>query len=64
MAKEWSRVTNVSAFLASKGTKRTGSHRFTGKTLHWPYCVQCRLILLKNEVTRRAAKAPCVWEDD
>ena len=64
MGRAWTQVTDVKSFLSARGNVRTGSHRMTGKTLHWPYCVQCGLVWLKNDVTRRAMKSPCVWEDD
>jgi hypothetical protein len=60
----WKRVSNVRDFLSAKGNIRTGTHNMSKKTLHWPYCANCGLILLKNEATRKAYKAPCVWEDD
>lgn len=51
-------------FLNRKGTRRREAHSFTKRILHWPYCAHCGLVLLKNEATRRAAKALCEWEDD
>ena len=47
-----------------KAVKRRGPHAFTRKILNWPYCVHCGLVLLKNDVSRRAAKHQCEWEDD
>lgn len=62
---EWKSVHNIREFLATSGTTRTGVHNFSKrKVLHWPYCSNCGLMLLKNEVTRRAAKAACRWTDD
>jgi len=46
--------------LSSKGTKRTRVHAFTRKMLHWPYCQHCGLVMLKNDVSRRAVRKPCV----
>lgn len=43
---------------------RTGPHKMNKRILHWPYCSQCGLIALKNKVTRKALKKPCVWEED
>jgi hypothetical protein len=57
---EWERVRDVGAWLAERGTKRTREHAFTRKILAWPYCAHCGLMLLKNEPTRRAARAKCV----
>lgn len=62
---DYKRVDDVRAFLSRKGNVRTGVHNFSQrKILHWPYCANCGLALLKNDVSRRAARAPCRWEDD
>jgi hypothetical protein len=52
------------AFLTRKGVVRRATHAFTKKLRHWSYCSTCGLVLLKNEATRKAAKAVCEWEDD
>lgn len=62
--KEYRPVKDVGAFLAVTGNVRTGVHNFSRKILHWPYCLNCGLVLIKNDVTRRAAKAACRWVDD
>lgn len=51
-------------FHAHKGHRRTGEHAFKARIAHWGYCTRCGLVLLKNERTRRAAKADCVWYED
>lgn len=71
MAKEMVTLTSeeARAFLATRGTVRTGPHRITGLLGHkrhrlpWMYCVQCGVATLKNEATRRHFAKPCVWED-
>lgn len=45
------------------GKLRTGPHSFARKLLHWPFCSRCGLLLLKNDVTRQAARRPCTWEE-
>lgn len=35
------------------------SHRFTKKIHNWWCCAHCGLVLLRNDATRKAAKAPC-----
>lgn len=57
---EWHRVTNVREFLDERGQRREGVHAFTKRVCAWPYCARCGLVLLKNEVTRKAARAACV----
>ena len=47
-----------------RGVRRSGSHRMTKRILHWPYCSNCKLMALRNDVTRRALRAPCVWWED
>lgn len=32
--------------------------------LSYPYCARCGLVCLKNEATRRAMLAQCVWYED
>jgi hypothetical protein len=53
----------VREWLTSRGTLRQGTHSFTKRICHWSYCANCGLVTLKNEATRRAMKAACVWED-
>lgn len=61
MSKEqWQVVSDVRGFLADKGSKRTREHAFTKKVVHWSYCAQCGLVQLRNDVSRKAAKAKCV----
>ncbi len=44
--------------------KRTGEHVPTQpKRFPWPYCARCGLVYLKNEVSRRAVRAKCVWTE-
>lgn len=50
-------------WLAARGSRRTGPHAFKRKVLHWLYCARCGLLLLKNDVSRRAAARECVWEE-
>lgn len=47
-----------------RASVRTGPHRLTGRMLHWPYCIQCGRVALKNEATRRDLAKPCRWEVD
>ena len=61
---KWTPVLDVKAFLAEQGVKRVGEHAFTKKICHWSYCANCGLVLLRNELTRRAAKAKCVTYED
>lgn len=56
----WETVSDVAGFLSQRGTKRTRIHAFKGKVCHWSYCVQCGLVMLRNDVSRKAVKAPCV----
>ena len=30
----------------------------------WPYCLKCGLLYIRNDVTRRAIKAPCPGDDE
>lgn len=39
-------------------------HRPVGRILHWPYCVRCGLIYLKNARTRRLIRKPCDADND
>lgn len=63
--KEWTRVTNVAAFLAEKGVRRVRAHHDMSKRiLHWPYCAHCGIVRLRNAATEKVLRAPCVtWED-
>lgn len=47
-------------FLSMKGIKSVGVHSMTRTIFHWPYCSRCGLLALKNDVTRRALRGPCV----
>lgn len=47
-----------------KAIVRRGPHAFTRRILHWAYCSKCGLVLLKNDVSRRAAKQQCEWMED
>lgn len=61
---KWERVTDVKAFLATKGNRTTGPHQPQHrKRLPWPVCARCGLLYLKNDVTRKAASQMCVTED-
>lgn len=48
-----------------KAHLKRGPHRLTGrlKRLPWPFCVQCGLLALKNDVTKRALRRQCEWLD-
>jgi hypothetical protein len=46
------------------GHVRTGSHNLAGRVLHWPYCLTCGLVALKNDASRVALRAPCVTIED
>lgn len=61
---QYTPVQDVRAFLALKGNKRVReSHELKGRVMHWPFCVHCGLVALKNQVSRDALKKPCVvWE--
>lgn len=48
--------------------KRTGAHRLTGtfgkkSRVAYRYCVQCGIVNLRNDATRKALRKPCVWEE-
>jgi hypothetical protein len=64
MAREWKAVKDVKAFLAEKGKRSVGVHRFEHlKRIHWAVCCRCGLVALRNAATRKAMKAACeVWE--
>ena len=50
---------------APEGVIGTRPHAMTGKILHWPTCVHCGLVALKNEATRKRLKRGCwVWKDE
>lgn len=55
----------MSEFLSRKAQVRRQPHAFKMlKRLAWPVCSGCGLMLLRNEATRKAAKALCeVYED-
>jgi hypothetical protein len=59
----WTTIRDVRAFLAEEGTVRVREHNFSRRILHWPYCAYCGLVMLKNERSRKAAKAPCVTRE-
>jgi hypothetical protein len=61
---DWTQVKDVAEFLNKQGVRRSGTHNLSKKILHWSYCVNCGIIALKNDVTRRALKASCIWYDD
>lgn len=51
----------------TQARKHTGVHSWyhvKGFRFPWPICSRCGLIWLKNEISRRAAKGPCVWTED
>lgn len=60
---KWHRVENVADFL-NQGRTIRGVHSFAKKVLHWPYCAHCGLVMLKNDVSRRAVKGACVRLED
>jgi hypothetical protein len=63
MSAHWVQVKDVAAFLRS-GRTRKGVHEFTARILHWPYCKHCGLMLIKNDVSRRAASGTCIRLED
>lgn len=63
MSNDFQRVKDVKAFLAKRGTRRTGTHNMSKRILSWPYCANCGRVALKNDATRKALKSACVWED-
>lgn len=63
MSQGWTTLSPADAktFLSDRGNKRVGVHEFKSrKRIPWPLCCKCGLLLLKNEATRKAAKAACV----
>jgi hypothetical protein len=45
---------------------RTGPHawrRVKGFRFPWPYCAHCGLVWLKNTVSNKLARKPCVYEE-
>lgn len=54
------RVRDVRAFLADRGTRRVRDHAWTSRVLSWPVCAHCGLVALKNDATRKAMASPCV----
>lgn len=60
MAGEMTRVLDVGAFLADRGTRRVREHAFTKRIVSWSYCAHCGLVALKNEATRREMSRKCV----
>lgn len=55
-------------FLEAKGRQHIGVHNMRGTIgkkppLPWVFCLQCGLLNLKNDVTHKALKRPCIWED-
>lgn len=50
-------------WLNSRGVLHRGAHALTRKILHWPYCVRCGLVALRNDETRRALNRQCEWEE-
>ena len=61
---DWKPVKDVRAFLSERGSRRVrASHEFTKRVAHWPYCNHCGLVALKNDVSRKAARAKCVVEE-
>jgi hypothetical protein len=55
------------ALLRSRGQLHVGVHQMKGTigkpAMPWRYCTNCGLLALKNDVTRRALRAPCTWEE-
>ena len=61
---EWHRVSDVGAFLASRGQRNVGVHQMRSlKRLPWPCCSRCGLLALRNDATRKALRAVCVVEE-
>lgn len=61
MVPEWKRLSakEKADLLKSEGVTRTGPHNMKGKVLHWPYCGNCGLLALKNDVSRAALRSLC-----
>lgn len=54
-------ASEVRAFLSNRGKRVERVHSFKPeKPLTWPVCKHCGLLLLRNDATRKAAKAVCV----
>lgn len=51
-------------FLRYQPKMKSGVHALTQKIMHWKYCNNCGLMALNNDVTRKALKQPCVYEDE
>lgn len=47
-------------FLEYEGRKSIGAHAMNKRICHWPYCSRCGLVALKNDITRKALRSPCV----
>lgn len=39
-------------------------HSPTKFVVGYPYCAKCGLVYLKNEITRKAIKAPCTGDEE
>ncbi len=50
----------IPADLRSQAKVNRGAHQLKGRICHWPYCVRCGLVALKNEATRQALRRECV----
>lgn len=60
----WERVTNIRAFMDSRGQRSVGVHQMRSvKRLPWPYCSRCGLLALRNDATRKAMREACVVEE-
>lgn len=49
--------------LNYRAPRRTGVHNMSQKVLHWPYCGNCGLVALKNDISRKALRQVCTWEE-
>lgn len=57
----WHQVKDVREFLSRTEPKRVRDHHeLKGRIAHWPYCVHCGLVALKNDVTKRELRKSCV----
>jgi hypothetical protein len=63
VAKSWTQVKDVRAFLAQVGKRSSAPHNASKRVLHWAMCSRCGLVWLKNEATRKALAKPCVVEE-
>jgi len=61
---KWHKVADVKRFLEDKGNVRRGAHSFSKRILNWQYCAHCGLVALKNDATRKAMRAECVYYED